>query len=92
MPDAEQPNFYYWYYATQTLHHVGGAEWEAFNLRMRDVLVSTQETRGHQAGSWTPRGDQDAYTGGRLYVTSLAVCALEVYYRHAPIFRQIQLD
>jgi len=25
-------------------------------------------------------------------MTSLAVCCLEVYYRHLPIFRQIDLD
>jgi hypothetical protein len=35
---------------------------------------------------------QVATEGGRLYMTSLAVCALEVYYRHLPPYRQEVLD
>jgi hypothetical protein len=91
LPNKHVPNIYYWYYATQTMHHFGGEEWETWNLHMRDVLTSTQETSGHAAGSWAPRGDHAA-AGGRIYMTSLAVCTLEVYYRHLPIFRQIKLD
>jgi Squalene-hopene cyclase C-terminal domain len=90
LPTAGEPNIYYWYYATQVMHHVGGEPWEDWNLRMRDVLVKSQETRGHAAGSWTPRGEfSDA--GGRIYMTSLAVCTLEVYYRHLPVFRKLEL-
>lgn len=91
LPNKHNPNIYYWYYATQTMHHFGGDEWDTWNLQMRDVLTSTQETGGHAAGSWTPRGEH-ADRGGRIYMTSLAVCTLEVYYRHLPIFRQIKLD
>lgn len=90
-PQIDRPNIYYWYYATQAMHHFGGAEWRAWNLQMRDVLVATQETRGHAAGSWPCRGPLTG-PGGRLYVTSLAICCLEVYYRHLPIFRQIDLE
>lgn len=84
-------NIYYWYYATQVMHHVGGRRWKRWNLAIRDILVESQEKRGHEAGSWDPNGPH-ADSGGRLYVTALAVCTLEVYYRHAPIFRQIDLD
>jgi len=90
-PDAAKPNVYYWYYATQALHHVGGPEWERWNFLMRDVLVNSQEARGEAAGSWAPRGEH-ASAGGRLYMTSLAVCTLEVYYRHLPIFRQVDVQ
>jgi hypothetical protein len=90
-PSRKDPDIYYWYYATQTMHHYGGREWREWNLQMRDVLVETQETRGHEAGSWTPDGPLTTQ-GGRIYMTSLAVCCLEVYYRHLPIFRQIELD
>jgi hypothetical protein len=90
-PDARKPNMYYWYYATQAMHHHGGPEWERWNLKLRDILVNSQETRGDMAGSWTPQESHDR-TGGRLYMTSLAVCTLEIYYRHAPLFRQIKLD
>ncbi len=90
-PDADHPNIYYWYYATQTMHHFGGQPWQEWNLQMRDVLVSTQETRGHAAGSWAPDGPLTSQ-GGRLYMTALAVCCLEVYYRHLPLFRRIDLE
>ena len=84
-------NIYYWYYATQLLHHWGGREWREWNETMADALVTTQVRTGHAAGSWdpdTPHGGQ----GGRLYMTVLATCTLEVYYRHAPLFRKIKLD
>lgn len=90
-PTADEPNIYYWYYAAQTMHHYGGPPWHDWNLKMRDVLVSMQEARGHAAGSWAPRGPLTS-RGGRIYMTSLAICCLEVYYRHLPIFRQINLQ
>jgi hypothetical protein len=90
LPDPKSPNIYYWYYGTQTFHHAGGDAWEQWNLRMRDLLVNTQEKSGHQAGSWAPRGEH-ASAGGRIYETALSVCTLEVYYRHLPLFRQIDL-
>jgi hypothetical protein len=89
-PRASEFNIYYWYYATQALHHAGGRNWRAWNKQIRDILVQTQRTSGHMAGSWDPHGPHAA-VGGRIYVTALAVCTLEVYYRHAPIFRQIDL-
>lgn len=90
LPDAQQFNIYYWYYATQVMHHAGGRQWKKWNERMRDILVQSQVTSGHEAGSWAPQGPHGS-DGGRIYVTALAVCTLEVYYRHAPIFRQIRL-
>jgi hypothetical protein len=91
LPSKKEPNFYYWYYGTQVLHHYGGREWDTWNLQMRDVLVNSQETRGHAAGSWTPRESYDR-SGGRIFTTALAVCTLEVYYRHLPIFRRLELS
>ncbi|MGE0759215.1 MAG: prenyltransferase/squalene oxidase repeat-containing protein [Pirellulaceae bacterium] len=90
LPRSRSPNIYYWYYATQSLHHAGGKPWETWNAHMREVLVESQERRGHAAGSWSPRGEH-ASAGGRIYMTSLAVCSLEVYYRHLPLFRQLDL-
>jgi len=96
LPKKAEPNIYYWYYATQALHHIGGESWEKWNQAMRETLVSMQETEGHQAGSWSPAGgaigNHDTQTGGRIYMTSLAICTLEVYYRHLPIYRTIKLD
>jgi len=47
LPDARRPNIYYWYYATQVMHHYGGDAWERWNASMQRALLGTQETRGH---------------------------------------------
>jgi hypothetical protein len=91
MPSKNRKNIYYWYYATQTLHHFGGPEWEKWNATMRDLLVDLQEENGSEAGSWNPAGFQ-YQQGDRIYVTALAVCSLEVYYRHLPLFKQLDID
>ena len=91
MPSKDRPDVYYWYYGTQVFHHAGGEAWDKWNNRMRDILVETQEKRGPDAGSWPVLGPHAA-PGGRIYVTSLCTATLEIYYRHAPIFRQIKLD
>ena len=89
-PDRREPNIYYWYYATQSLHHAGGELWREWNEQLRQLLVDTQVEQGHEAGSWDPRGPH-AHAGGRIYMTALAICTLEVYYRHAPIFRPVRM-
>ena len=59
---------------------------------MQKMLVPLQRTTGNYAGSF----DADRFAwgnqGGRIYSTSLAVCTLEVYYRHLPLFKQIDID
>jgi hypothetical protein len=92
LPSSRDRNLYYWYYGTQVMHHYGGKPWETWNNRMRPLLISTQKTRGSNAGSWEPRQFEWGGQGGRIYTTSLAVCTLEVYYRHLPLFKQIELD
>lgn len=91
LPTQADPDVYYWYYGTQVVHHAGGAQWDKWNARMRDILVTLQEKEGRTAGSWPVLGPH-AGPGGRLYMTSLCCATLEVYYRHAPIFRRIKLD
>jgi hypothetical protein len=80
-------NLYYNYYATQVLHHWGGAPWTAWNDVMRDQLVETQIQEGDAAGSWRPTGDHGSGPGGKLYQTCLSVMTLEVYYRYMPMYR-----
>ena len=91
LPDVRKKNIYYWYYGTQTMHHFGGPEWEKWNDKMRQILVDLQEEQGAEAGSWNPSGFQ-YQQGDRIYVTALAVCTLEVYYRHLPLFKQLDID
>lgn len=77
---------YYWYYATQVLHHVGGRQWEEWNRAMRTVLPALQEKEGREMGSWSPSNDAFGASGGRLYTTCLNLYCLEVYYRHLSIY------
>jgi hypothetical protein len=83
-------NIYYYFYATQVMHHFGGKEWEKWNEKMRDALIKTQDQgldrlHAHRKGSWSPAGDTWGNTAGRLMVTSLSLLTLEVYYRSLPI-------
>ena len=92
LPSKRNPNLYYWYYGTQVMHHYGGKPWEAWNRKMRELLISTQNTRSSNAGSWDPGKFEWGSQGGRIYTTALAVCTLEVYYRHLPLFDPIELN
>ncbi|MCA9122457.1 MAG: hypothetical protein H6822_15370 [Planctomycetaceae bacterium] len=83
----DEPHVYYWYYATQLMHHMGGDAWEDWNDVMRKVLPTAQAKTGRDKGSWSPAGDQFGYTGGRLFMTCLCTYMLEVYYRHMPIYQ-----
>lgn len=85
--DWNEPHVYYWYYATQVMHHMGGSDWDKWNRVMRKALPAAQVKTGKEAGSWSPAGDQFGYTGGRLFMTCLCTYMLEVYYRHLPIYQ-----
>ena len=57
LPDRKRFDLYYWFAATQVMRHVGGQELqEKWNPLVRDVLVATQEKKGHQTGSWEAAG------------------------------------
>lgn len=81
-------DMYYDYYATQVMHHWEGDPWKKWNAVMRDQLVNSQATRGHETGSWYMDDDHFNPYGGRLYCTAMATMTLEVYYRHLPIYRK----
>jgi hypothetical protein len=78
-------DYYYWYYATNALHHAGGKSWTRWNNVMREVLPALQNQTGRERGSWPPQGDPHGGAGGRLYSTVFAILCLEAYYRHMPL-------
>jgi hypothetical protein len=93
MPPGATGNMYYYYYATQVMHHMGNEHWDFWNPKMRDLLIKTQDNgstpnRGTQKGSWDPKGDGHGAAGGRVMITSLSLLTLEVYYRHLPLYRR----
>jgi hypothetical protein len=80
---------YYWYYATQVMFHMRGEYWRAWNARLHPLLVDAQIPAGPLAGSWDPRQpvpDRWGPQAGRIYVTTLNLLSLEVYYRHLPLY------
>jgi len=84
-------NLYYSYYATQVMRHQGGADWEKWNTKMREDLIKTQSSAGHESGSWFFEGGHGK-EGGRLYSTAMATMILEVYYRHMPLYTEKSSD
>jgi hypothetical protein len=90
LPNPDQRNCYFWYYATQVMHNVPGPEWDTWNRQMRRVLIDSQVKEGCAAGSWDPehpKPDPWHEQGGRIMVTSLCCLTLEVYYRYLPLYR-----
>ncbi|MBI2824508.1 MAG: hypothetical protein HYX69_07475 [Planctomycetia bacterium] len=85
---------YYWYYATQVMFQMQGGHWDEWNNRLRELLTSTQVEMGLLAGSWDPLGpaaaDRWGAAGGRIYVTAMHLLMLEVYYRHLPLYQNLE--
>ncbi|MEM1070618.1 MAG: hypothetical protein AAGI63_17070 [Planctomycetota bacterium] len=86
---SPQRDTYYWYYATQVMFHMGGDTWYQWNRSLNPLLLQGQVKSGELAGSWDPMKpvpDRWAIHAGRLYVTTMNLLNLEVYYRHLPIY------
>ena len=84
--DWSDTNTYYWYYATQVMHHMEGDYWFDWNKVMAREIPNKQIKSGPERGSWSPDGDIWGQGGGRLYMTCLCTYMLEVYYRHLPLY------
>jgi hypothetical protein len=86
-PRKANMNMYYYYYATQVVHFLGGELWhKKWNPAMRDMLIELQSKQGVNLGSWDPGNDRwmGSHTG-RLGMTCMSLLTLEVYYRHLPL-------
>ena len=83
------PNMYYWYYATQVLHHMEGDDWNRWNQVLRVELPKSQNRSGREKGSWYSEKDNWGRFGGRLFSTCLCTYMMEVYYRHLPIYSPV---
>lgn len=82
---------YYWYYATQVMFHMGGDYWVNWNQTLHPLLTSSQVKDGPLSGSWNPQlpvPDRWGAHGGRLYVTTMNLLSLEVFYRHLPLYEE----
>lgn len=82
-------NIYHDYYATLALHHARHHGWDAWNKRLRDHLVASQEKEGHEKGSWH-FDERWGNVGGRIYTTAMCALTLETYYRYLPLYEPIE--
>jgi hypothetical protein len=66
-------------------------QWQRWNLKIREGLIRMQvKDEGCAHGSWDPYEPTPDIWGqraGRLYLTSLSILTLEVYYRYLPLYR-----
>lgn len=93
-PTERTRDCYYWYYATQVMFQMQGEYWSDWNEALRPLLIDNQRQEGQLAGSWDPTGstpDRWGPLGGRMYVTCLHLLMLEVYYRHLPLYRDLNV-
>ncbi|WP_153555867.1 prenyltransferase/squalene oxidase repeat-containing protein [Roseimaritima sediminicola] len=90
-PENPRRDTYYWYYATQVMFHMGGQHWQNWNQALNPTLIDSQVREGPNAGSWEPLGevpDRWSVHAGRVYVTTMNLLSLEVFYRHLPIYEE----
>jgi HEAT repeat protein len=86
VPDYEFP-MYFFYYATLSMHQMGGKYFSEWNKMLKEVLPGTQiKSEGCERGSWTSWGRPDM-AFSRLYTTAMATLTLETYYRYAPVLQ-----
>ncbi len=95
--DGGKADVYYWYYGTQVIHNYQGPEWDRWNRSIRKFWVDTQvaDQKSKDFGSWDPakvanEKTHDIAAGGRLYVTSLGLLQLTVYYRYLPVYKVLE--
>ena len=71
------------------MFHMGGDHWRKWNSYLKPVLLDSQIIEGEWTGSWDPIQpvpDRWSPHAGRIYVTTMNLLNLEVYYRHLPIY------
>ncbi len=75
-------DFYYWYYGTLAMHHVGGPSWERWNEAMKTAIIDHQRVNAteDEYGSWDPI-DPWSSEGGRIYSTAMLAMSLEAPWR-----------
>jgi hypothetical protein len=72
-------------------------DWERWNVRVREGLIGMQvKSAGCDRGSWDPFQPQPdrwaSRAGGRLFLISLSILTLEVYYRYLPLYQPTDTD
>jgi hypothetical protein len=88
-PEWKDGDTFYWFCGTAVMRQLVGSApekqpgWRAWNTALKRTLVDHQDIRGHEMGSWEPRGDL-CRRAGRVFATALSTISLESYYRYVP--------
>lgn len=77
---------YTWYYGSLAMYQMGGRYWTRWREECLKDLLKHQRTTGCTDGAWvTPSNETGEWSdGGSVYCTSMAVLALESFYRYLP--------
>jgi RNA polymerase sigma factor (sigma-70 family) len=77
-PTAATLHLYHAHFVTLFLERRGGADWRAWQERLRPLLLSEQEKKGGaQPGSWPDTKGTFDKAGGRVMTTALALLILQ---------------
>ncbi len=81
--------FYFHYYAVQAHYQAGGKRWNDWHPKIRELLLSKQNTDG----SWdSPPGSSEANEGivgpNKIYWTAMASLGLEIYMHFLPAYQR----
>lgn len=102
--DKPPLDLYFYFYATQVIRNFEGDEWKTWNEGpkqadgsrkggMRDWLIELQIKKdGANLGSWDPEPGFIGRFCGRLGTTAMCILTLEVYYRHPPLYKRLDLE
>lgn len=74
------------YFNTLVQRNNDAPTFQNWHEKLKNRLLNSQDKNDHNRGSWHFANDDQAPAGGRLYCTAMAICALEVYYRHCPVY------
>jgi len=80
-------DYYYLYYMSMAMYQMGGTYWRRWNEAFSSPLVKRQVSEGPDRGSWPVEGSAYGRHGGRVYATAMGCLALEVYFKHLPLYK-----
>ena len=88
LPKSSVVDYYYWYYGSLAMRQAQGEAWNAWNDRLKPLLLKKQILTGSNRGSWIPQGNKHGYASiaGPVVTTAMAALSLEVYYRYLPLY------
>jgi hypothetical protein len=74
---AIENDFYYCYWGSMMMISPNNPGWEKWNAKIKEILMNHQS----DAGDWQVN-DKWGVFGGNLYITTIAILNLQVYYRY----------